>query len=304
VLVARGQLLAGVTLDLAFGDPQWLPHPVRAIGLWAKAAEKFWRKTGLPSRIAGGMFSTTVVGATASIVKAAPRFFNIYWIYSFLACRDLDRHALRVLSALENTNVAEARRNLSLIVGRDTAELDERDILRAVIETVAENLSDGVIAPLLYLALGGPAGMAAYKAVNTLDSMVGHRNERYREFGFVSAKVDDLANFVPARLSAALIWCAAAIIPGLSAVRAFKITLRDGRNQPSPNAGFPEAAVAGALGVQLGGLNFYGAVPSHKATLGDPIDELDRRSYAKVRVLLYTVEVIFVGVLCFWRRRK
>lgn len=300
--ITSGELLAGVALDLAWGDPHWLPHPVRGIGLWADSAEKFWRKTHLPLRIAGAMFWITVVGTTACVIKSAPRFLNIYWIYSFLACRDLDLHALRVISALERSDLPEARRNLSFVVGRDTADLNEKEIVRAVIETVAENLNDGVIAPLFYFALGGPVAMAAYKAVNTLDSMVGHRNERYREFGFVSAKMDDLANWAPARLSAVLVWCAAAFVPGVSTVQAFKTTIRDGRNQPSPNAGFPEAAVAGALGVQLGGLNFYGGVPSRKASLGDPIIELDRRAYKKVRVLLYAVEAIFVAILYGWNR--
>ncbi len=298
------ELLAGVALDLACGDPQWMPHPVRAIGCFADAAEKFWRKTRLPLQAAGAMFWITVVGAAVLVVKIAPRFLRIYWIYSFLASRDLDLHAGRVMLALESGNLPEARRKLSLVVGRDTADLGERDIVRGVIETVAENLSDGVIAPLFYLAIGGPAAMAAYKAVNTLDSMVGYRNERYRDFGFVSAKMDDLANYVPARLSAVLVWCAAALVPGFSALRAYRTTLRDARNQPSPNAGFPEAAVAGALGVQLGGLNFYGGVPSRKATLGDPIVQLDSRSYKKVRVLLYAVEAIFVAALCQWSRRK
>lgn len=302
--VSPGELLAGVGLDLAWGDPQWLPHPVRAIGLFAEAAERFWRKTHVPLRIAGGMFWITVVGGTVSVIKSAPRFLNGYWIYSFLACRDLDLHGLRVISALDRSDLPEARRRLSLVVGRDTADLNEREVVRAVIETVAENLSDGVIAPLFYLTLSGPAGMAAYKAINTLDSMVGHRNERYREFGFVSARMDDLANWVPARLSAVLVWCAAALVPGLSAVRAFKMTIRDGRSQPSPNAGFPEAAVAGALGVQLGGLNFYRGVPSRKATLGDSTVELDRQAYKKLRVLLYVAEAIFVAAVYRWSRSR
>ncbi len=304
MLVTSRELLAGVAMDLAWGDPPWLPHPVRAVGKLAEHAEAFWRRSKLPLRIAGGMFSVTVVGTTAATVRFAPRFLRTYWIYSLLACRDLDTQARRVISALENNDLAEARRKLSFIVGRDTAELNEREIVRAVVETVAENLSDGVIAPLFYLALGGPAGMAAYKAVNTLDSMVGHRNERYREFGFISAKVDDVANFLPARLSAALISCAAGFVPGLSALRAFRTTLRDGRSQPSPNAGFPEAAVAGALGVQLGGLNHYAGILSRKATLGEPIAELDVRTYRKVRILLYTVEAMFVAALCSWSWRK
>ena len=304
MLVTSRELLAGAALDLACGDPEWLPHPVRAIGKVAEYAEVFWRRCRLPLRIAGALFSITVVGTTAAAVRAAPRFLRTYWIYSFLACRDLDIQARAVISALENGNLAEARRRLSFIVGRDTAQLNEREIVRAVVETVAENLSDGVIAPLFYLASGGPAAMAAYKAINTLDSMVGHRNERYRQFGFVSAKLDDVANFLPARLSAILICCAAAFVPGVSAIRAFGTTLRDARNQPSPNAGFPEAAVAGALGVQLGGVNYYAGVPSRKATLGDLITELDRNAYKKVRTLLYTVEAMFVGALCCWSWRK
>jgi adenosylcobinamide-phosphate synthase len=277
---------------------------VRAIGWWAEAAEGFWRNTRLPVRVAGAMFWITVVGATVLAVKFAPRFLRVYWIYSFLASRDLDLHAGRVMFALQAGNLPEARRRLSLIVGRDTADLNEKEVVRGVIETVAENLSDGVIAPLFYLAICGPSGMAAYKAINTLDSMVGHRNETYREFGFVSAKMDDLANLVPARATAVLVWCAAALVPGVSAIRAYRTTLRDARKQPSPNAGFPEAAVAGALGVQLGGLNSYRGVPSRKATLGDPIAELDRGAYKKVRTLLYAVEAMFVAALCQWNGRK
>lgn len=301
--VSRGELIVGVAMDLSFGDPQWLPHPVRGIGVWAEVAERFWRKTRIPLRIAGGLFWATVVGATVATVQVCPRLLNSYWIYSFLACRDLDVHALRVISALEEGDLVEARRRLSFIVGRDTAELTEREVVRAIIETVAENLSDGVVAPLLYLAVAGTTGMTAYKAINTLDSMVGHRNERYREFGFVSAKIDDVANFLPARLTALLIWCAA-LFQGFSAARSYRATLRDARHQPSPNAGFPEAAMAGALGVQLGGLNYYGGVPSPKATLGHPIVELDRKLYRKARVLLYSAEAILVAVLIGWSRRK
>ncbi|MFL6416726.1 MAG: adenosylcobinamide-phosphate synthase CbiB [Bryobacteraceae bacterium] len=302
--VATHELLVGVALDLVCGDPQWLPHPVRAIGLCADVAERFWRASRLPVRVSGGLFFATVLAATVSVVRIAPRWLAAYWIYSFLACRDLDRHAQRVLVALETGDLVEARRRLSWIVGRDTAHLQEPEIMRAVVETVAENLSDGVIAPLLYLAIGGPVGMAAYKAINTLDSIVGHRNERYRDFGLASAKMDDLANFVPARLSALLVWCAAAFVPGLSGLRALRVTLRDGGGQPSPNAGFPEAAVAGALGVQLGGLNFYGGMPCRKATLGDPMAKLDRGVYTRLRIVLYVAELIFVAVICQGRRRQ
>lgn len=297
--VTSNELLAGVTLDLAFGDPQWLPHPVRGIGRFAGKAENFWRGAKLAPRFAGGLFWLTVVGATAAFVRMTPRFCSTYWIYALLACRDLDIEAARVITALQNESLDDARRQLSWIVGRDTAHLDETEVLRATIETVAENLSDGVIAPLFYLALAGPTGMAAYKAINTLDSMVGHKNERYREFGFVSAKMDDLANFWPARITALLIWFSA-LLPGFSAFRSIKMTLRDGASQPSPNAGYPEAAAAGALGVQLGGLNFYGGTPSRKPTLGDPVRPLNRDAFRKVRMLLYVTEAIFVFAIVRW----
>jgi len=229
---------------------------------------------------------------------------NIYWIYSLLACRDLDVEASLVIRALERDDIGDARRKLSRIVGRDTDALNEAEILRALFETIAENLSDGVIAPLFYLAISGPACMAAYKALNTLDSMVGHRNVRYREFGWASARLDDVANFIPARVTAALICIAAALLPGLNGRRAFRIALRDGATQPSPNAGYPEAAFAGAFGVRLGGLNFYEGVASRKPFLGDALVPLDPRLFRRARVLLYLVEGLFVAsMLRFLRWR-
>jgi adenosylcobinamide-phosphate synthase len=301
VLITARELLAGVALDLAIGDPQWLPHPVRAIGWFARICEGWLRASPLPLRIAGLLFWVVVVGSFTLVVWVTVRFGGewciIYWIFSLLAGRDLDVEAGRVVRALERNDPDEARRRLSWIVGRDTAALDEPEMVRATVETVAENLSDGVIAPLFYLAVAGPAGMAAYKAINTLDSMVGYRNDRYAEFGWAAARIDDIANFIPARLTAMLIWIAA-LMPGFSARRAFRVTLRDGRSQPSPNAGYPEAAVAGALGVRLGGLNFYHGMPSRKAALGDATVPLERGVFGRVRVLLYTSEGLFIaGIL-------
>ena len=174
-------------------------------------------------------------------------------------------------------------------------------MVRATIETVAENLSDGVIAPLFYLALAGPAGMAAYKAINTLDSMVGHKNERYQDFGWASARLDDVVNFIPARLTAVLIWIAA-LLPGFRALRSIKITLRDGASQPSPNSGYPEAAVAGALGVRLGGTNYYAGQPSLKAFLGDAVVDLNRAMFGRVRILLYVSEALCVAMILGFTR--
>jgi adenosylcobinamide-phosphate synthase len=290
------EVLAGVALDLAIGDPQWMPHPVRAAGWIASVSERFWRKTRLPLRISGLLFWLSVTGISVFAVWITVPWADIYWIYALLACRDLDVEAARVVGALKRGDERDAREKLAWIVGRDTAALDEPEILRATVETVAENLSDGVIAPLFYLAIAGPAGMAAYKVINTLDSMVGHKNDRYREFGMVSARIDDVANFVPARLTAILIWIAA-LLPGFDARRALCITLRDGGSQPSPNAGYPEAAVAGALGVQLGGLNFYNGVPSQKPWLGDAIVPLRCSVFGRLRVLLYVSEALWVAAI-------
>jgi adenosylcobinamide-phosphate synthase len=305
VPLSAAEVLAGVGLDLALGDPSWLPHPVRGIGWLAQKSEDILRMTRFPLRIAGVVYSAVVVGAAAGIVygtiRIAGSWASVYWIYSLLACRDLDVEALRVVRALKRKEMSNARYYLSRIVGRDTASLEEPEIVRATIETVAENLSDGVIAPLFYLAIGGPVAMAAYKAVNTLDSMVGYRDRRYQEFGWASARIDDIANFVPARVTAALVW-AVALLPSFSARRALAITFRDAARQPSLNAGFPEAAFAGALGVQLGGLNYYRGKPSRKAPLGDPLVPLERTQYRRTRILLYAAEALFVVAILGWLR--
>lgn len=305
MVVSAAEVLAGVVLDLALGDPPWMPHPVRGIGWLAQKSEGVLRATRLPLRVAGVVFWTVVVGASTGFVyftiRIAGSWASIYWIYSLLACRDLDVEALRVIRALNRSELGNARRYLSHIVGRDTALLDEPEIVRATVETVAENVSDGVISPLFYLAIGGPVAMAAYKAVNTLDSIVGYRNERYQEFGWASARIDDIANFIPARITAALVWVVA-LLPSFSARRALRITFRDATRQPSPNSGFPEAAFAGALGVQLGGLNYYQGKPSYKAPLGDPLFPLERTQYRRARVLLYAAEGLFVVVILGWLR--
>ena len=287
MLVTATELAAGVALDLALGDPQWLPHPVRAIGLLATACERLFRASRLPLRIAGVAFWIVVVAIATAVVFFTPRL-NIYWIYSLLACRDLDIEAGRVIHSLAQNDLPAARQWLSWIVGRDTATLSEHEIVRATIETVAENLNDGVIAPLFYLALGGPAGMAAYKAINTLDSMVGHKNERYRDFGWASARIDDAANYIPARVTAMLVWIAA-LLPGFDARRAITTTLRDGLNA--------EAAFAGALQVQLGGMNTYAGVPRPTPLLGEPLRALDRALYPRTRVLLYASEALWVAII-------
>jgi adenosylcobinamide-phosphate synthase len=296
VFVKPWELVAGVGLDLALGDPSWLPHPVRGFGHLINFAERVWRGTRLPLRLSGILFWLSTVGSAVILVRLTLPWAAVYWIYALLACRDLDVEASQVIDALKRNDLEDARLKLSWIVGRDTGALAEPEILRATIETVAENLGDAVVAPLFYLALAGPLGMAAYKAINTLDSTVGYRNERYQDFGWASARIDDVANYVPARLTAVLIWVCA-LLPGFDGRRSFRITLRDGSSQPSPNSGYPEAAVAGALGVRLGGLNFYQGIPSRKAFLGDPVVPLDCGAFDKVRRLLYVSEGLCVVLI-------
>jgi adenosylcobinamide-phosphate synthase len=294
------EILCGVALDLAIGDPRWLPHPVRWFGWLVVRLERGWRATRLPLRAAGVAFTLTAVGSAAALVALTLRYLPrpwiaVYWIFTLLAIRDLDYEAAQVIRELRRQDLESARRMLARIVGRDTAALDEPEVLRATIETLAENLSDAVIAPLFYLGLGGPVAMAAYKAINTLDSMVGYHNERYREFGWASARLDDVANFLPARLTALLVWiCAGLLRYGLR--RSVAITLRDARLQPSPNAGYPEAAVAGALGVRLGGLNYYRGIATRKPYLGDAGHPLDIAAYGKARALLYGSALLMVAI--------
>ena len=302
MMVTPVQLACGVAADLLLGDPRWMPHPIVGVGNLAAWMERVWRRGSLPLRAAGTGAWCGVLAVTCGVVWASIRllpepFVQVYWIYSLLAVRSLDDHAMAVVRPLRDGNLLAAREAVGRIVGRDVDGLDERGVTRAMVETVAENLSDGVIAPLFWLALGGPVAMAAYKAINTMDSMFGHKNERYLEFGWCAARMDDLANLVPARLTAILIWLIAAVWPGMSVTRSVRSTRRDAHRQPSPNSGYPEAAAAGALGVRLGGVNFYRGAWSEKAFLGDDLRPLDWRTYSGMRVLLYGSALLFTGVM-------
>jgi len=268
-------------IDLLAGDPEWFPHPVRAIGRLIRTGESIAR----PGRSApatdllnGVMVTTAIVTTTAGVAVAVleasrrkhPRAAlaaEIVLTWTVLATGSLLTEADRVLDALDTGDLTRARRQLSRIVGRDTQELSETEIARAVIEAVAESTCDGIVAPLFYLVAGGVPGALAYKAVNTLDSMIGHREAPYTYFGRAAARLDDAANFVPARLTALAI-AGAALLTGEDGVGALQVWRRDHGQHTSPNAGHPEAAMAGALRVTLGGLNFYEGTPSHKLQIG------------------------------------
>src|SRR6185437_1181776 len=253
------QLTLAYCLDLVLGDPEWFPHPVRGFGLLIRAGENLLRPltSGAASEITAGAALTLLV---VSIAWASGRPKNPAWrvllTWTALATRSLLAEARAVIRALDAGDVSLARRRLSRIVGRDTANLDETGICRAVIETLAESACDGIVAPLFWLAVGGVPSAMAYKAINTLDSMIGHREPPYQYFGRVAARLDDVVNLLPARLTALAITGAAGL-QGLDATGARRIWLRDGDRHASPNAGQSEAAMAGALGVRLGGPNSY-----------------------------------------------
>jgi adenosylcobinamide-phosphate synthase len=256
------------TLDLLVGDPEWFPHPVRLFGSLTRAGETQLRRLvdGPASELLAGAILT---GSVVSVGWALGRPRNAPWqvllAWTALATRSLLGEARSVIYALEADDLNLARQRLSRIVGRDTAHLDESEISRAVIETLAESTCDGIVAPLFWLAAGGVSGAMSYKAINTLDSMIGHPEPPYRYFGKAAARLDDAANFIPARLTALGIVIAAKLY-GRNAERARRIWLRDGGKHSSPNAGQSEAAMAGVLGVRLGGTNYYGGLP-HEADL-------------------------------------
>jgi len=253
------RLTAAYLLDLALGDPEWFPHPVRWFGFLTRIGERALRPlTRGPATeiVAGGVLTASVVSIGWAMGRPKNFVWRVLLAWNALATRSLLSEARTVIRALEADDLALARRQLARIVGRHTAHLDETEISRAVIETLAESACDGIVAPLFWLAAAGVPGALSYKAINTLDSMIGHRDPSYLHFGRVAARLDDAANFVPSRLTAFGI-VAAAKLQGLDARSAQRIWQRDGNLHASPNAGQSEAAMAGALGVRLGGASTY-----------------------------------------------
>ena len=279
-------------LDAAVGDPRWFPHPVRWMGSlvdWCDRCVYRLLLSAAQQRLAGVLLAvilptgvyvaaTMLIWLGSSIDPLWGSAATVLLAWTTLAARDLIDHVVAVQQALQSVSLAEARTAVAQIVGRDTEEMDETDIVRATVETIAESTADGIVAPLFYLVLGGAPLALAYKAINTLDSMIGHLDDRYRWFGWASARMDDAANFIPARITALLLVLSAGVVsrswPAMQ--RTWQILLRDGGRHPSPNSGRPEAAMAGALGVQLGGINRYDGLPVERPCLGDPHQPLTR----------------------------
>ncbi len=305
-------LTAAYLLDLAIGDPKWLPHPVRGIGWTIEKMEKILRRSEVRSqrsevkkvteKLSGVLLVATVVGATYGVFYFINKLlltspFPLLTSYlafiilavlitTTIATRELIKSGQAVLDEIKSGDIERGRAKLGMIVGRDTHSLDQKGVLKATIETFAENASDGIIAPLFYFAIGGLPLAMTYKSINTLDSMVGYKNEKYRNFGWAAARLDDIANYIPARITGILIFIATLILSaigklerflkigssgsnGLSGLNSLSIMFRDGRKHSSPNSGIPEAAMAGALGVQLGGPSAYGGIVVEKPFIGE-----------------------------------
>ncbi len=260
-------LPAAFLLDLLLGDPKWLPHPIRWMGKWIETWEPYFRKLSTGLTASGSLFALSLVCGTWLItwillqithLMHEPFYtgLQVILIYFSLSVRSLYASAMDVYRAMKSETLSESKEKLSRIVGRDVDPLDSKGVIRAAVESVAENLVDGVLSPLFFAAIGGAPLAMAYKMVHTLDSMIGYKDERYLQFGKFAARLDDVANFIPARLSVPVISLAAFFLKGRIR-EAFMTAIIDGEKHHSPNAGYPEAAFSGALGIRLGGPNTY-----------------------------------------------
>ena len=296
----------GYIVDLIIGDPYSFPHPVRFIGKLIKITENKIRKVAKTDRLLkiGGFFLwfitvgvtyfiTYIIVKLSSLIPGGFLISNSFLIYTTLATKCLKDEAVKIYDVLKTKDIKKARLQVSYIVGRDTAHLNESEIIRATVETVAENTVDGIIAPMFYAFIGGAPLAMAYKAINTLDSTVGYKNDKYKDLGFASAKIDDIANFIPARISSILM-ATASLILKYNYKNALKISIRARKNHKSPNCAYPEGAVAGALGIQLGGTNIYFGKEVYKPTIGDKYRDIEVNDIVKTNKIMYITSIISI----------
>jgi len=299
-------LPAAFVLDLALGDPKFLPHPIRWMGKAVSYLEPIFRKLPTGLTASGAFFSASLVAAvwflTYFVVQATnlidPLFRNIVeilLIYYAISARSLEDSALEVCRSLKLNRLQEARARLASIVGRDVTELKEGAIASAAVETVGENLVDGVVSPLFYAAIGGAPLAMAFKMINTLDSMIGYKNDTYQYFGKVAARIDDVANFIPARLAVPVISIAAQML-SKRGVPAWQTAVAEGSNHSSPNAGYPEAAFAGALSVKLSGPNYYAGHLVTKPYIGVMFGQVNPNHIKKACDLMFLSALIWLGI--------
>lgn len=314
VLANFNFILLAYCLDMLLGDPKWMLHPVKGMGKLTVFLEKLFGTGGnvFSARLKGIITTLIVIGVSAGLTLAVLKIAGIinsfcyaaFWVvsgYFTLAARDLWQHAREVIKAMKADNLELARNKLSLIVGRDTQDMGKEQIIKSTIETVAENTSDGIVAPLFYLILGGPILAMSYKAINTLDSMIGYKNDRHQHFGWFAAKLDDVANWIPARLSGLFITFVAFIFGG-NGCKAFQIMLRDGKKHPSPNSAISEAAMAGALQIQIGGQYSYAGKLHNGEFIGDLQDSVsvDKANRAVLLSMLVSLLTVSCGSFILW----
>jgi len=297
-------------LDLIFGDPQNIIHPVQIIGKMINIGEKSLLEKKYKSDrkykfFAGMILNITVISLTYGITYLIPRtsensiiltVAEIYLMYTIFSINSLAREGNRVYNILKEGNIERARKDLSYLVSRDTGTMDEKMIIRSTMETISENTVDGIVAPMLYMFLGGLPLSMTYKAINTFDSMVGYKNEKYMDFGKFSAKLDDVANFIPARITGILI-VIGSIILGYDYKNSLKVFIRDRKNHSSPNSGHAEAGVAGALGVQFGGRVSYFGKEVDKPVIGDKIKDFELEDIKKNIKIMYATS--FLSLVLF-----
>lgn len=299
-------LIIAFILDLIFKDPKSIPHPVRMIGSMIKYGEitlrKIFRNGAVSETIAGTLLTLFVVivsfiipyiilSICYNINMILGILVEVFICFQILALGSLKEAAMKVYTELSTGSLDGARKSLSHIVGRDTESLEETGVVKAAVESVAENTSDGVIAPLFYMLIGGASFGMLYKAVNTLDSMIGYKNKKYQYFGKVAARLDDILNIIPARITGFL-YVLAALLSGFNYKKSYEILLRDRWNHPSPNSGYPEAAMSGALGIQLGGPVSYFGKMLDKKYIGDDYKEPNMEDIPKACMLMTIVSVL------------
>ncbi|WP_019912886.1 adenosylcobinamide-phosphate synthase CbiB [Paenibacillus sp. HW567] len=300
-------LIAAYVLDRIIGDPQSLPHPVVLMGKAVSTIERLIRRfcsqpralkragVLLPLLVAGGAWVLTaaLVWLLSRVSPWLAWAAEIWLISTTIASKGLRDAGMAVYAELRKGDIPAARKAVGMIVGRDTTKLDSPEIVRGTVETVAENIVDAIISPLFFALLGGAPLAMAYRAVNTLDSMVGYKNDKYRDLGWASARLDDVANYIPARITALLLVFSARLLR-LNWRSCWRMVRRDARLHPSPNSGYPESAVAGALGIRLGGENVYHGVASFRAYMGDPLRTMEPEDIILASRLMLRSSALFV----------
>ncbi len=307
-------LICSYIADLIFGDPEWLPHPVRGIGKLINFGEKvLWkRENKYRQRFKGFILAIMVIFITTistclfltilqKINPVLGKFFWVYIGYTTISVKDLRIKAKEIYFSLKEVLLNKARKNLSKIVGRDTEDLNKEEVIKASIESIAENTNDGIIAPLFYLTIGGPILAITYKAINTLDSMLGYKNEKYINFGWASARIDDIANYIPARISGFLISLSSFIL-GKGFKDSFLTMLKQAKLHPSVNSGYPEASMAGSLKIKLAGPCYYEGKLFNKPYLGEDKKDIEESLIIEALNVSFVSSLIMLisGVIIRW----